>query len=269
MNYRHLVFVFVAISALAGCVNPYDRFYQPAPQNLMSNVQFLPPSGEPRIGTLSAVPKHDVNAMFEQGYGVIGGVSFNEPAANEQQLLSQAKKVGAEVVLVASKYRNTVNGAMPITTPTTSTSFSNGTANAFGSGGFATGTYSGMTTTYGSQTSYIPYSVDRYDQGALFFAPLTRTGLGIKAGAPTDEQKQKADTNKLQVIDAVRKDSPAFNADILPGDLVVSVDGRPAYYPQSVHEALALAAASTKPVEFVLLRNGKRITKEIKIPESW
>src|SRR5450631_1567403 len=84
------------------CVSPYDRFYQPVPQNPSSIVHFLPPSGEPRIAALSAEPNNDVKAMFQEGYGVIGRASFNGPMANQQQLMSQAKKVGAEVVLVAS-----------------------------------------------------------------------------------------------------------------------------------------------------------------------
>jgi hypothetical protein len=51
---------------------------------------------------------------------------------NSQSPGRQAKKVGAAIVIVMSKYQSTTTGSMPITTPTTSTAYNSGTASAFG-----------------------------------------------------------------------------------------------------------------------------------------
>lgn len=205
--------------------------------------------------------------MFEQGYVLVGWVSFDGPEASHDEALEQAHKVGAEIVLVRSAYRNTVTGSIPITTPTASTSYTGGTVSAYGAGGYASGAYSGTTTTYGTQTTEIPYSVDRYDQQALFFAPMVRKGIGIQGAPATDEQKQSAGTNHIFVVAAVRNGSPAFRADILPGDIVLTVAGQPVYDSESFHAALLNSEAA--PIDVVLLRAGVRTTKRIQVPTVW
>ena len=205
--------------------------------------------------------------MYENGYVPVGSSSFVGPAQAASGAITQAKKVGAEIVVLYSKYQSTATGAIPITTPTQQTSFTSGTVNAFGSAGFGTGTYQGTTTTYGSQTTYVPFSVDRYDQAALYFAPAERKGLGVQFAAMTDQQKQQAATNQGVAVVSVRKESPAFRADILPGDIVLTVGGQSTYDGPSAVRAIAAATASE--TEVVLFRNGQRLSKKLTIPSEW
>jgi hypothetical protein len=202
--------------------------------------------------------------MYEEGYGLVGVSSFVGAAQHEKGAIKQAKKVGAAVVLITSKYRNTETGALPITTPTTQTSYTSGTMNAFGTGGSAFGNYMGTTTTYGSQTTYVPYSVDKYEQAALYFAPLAHKGFGFMLDRPTDEQKRTTGTNQgLQVL-AVRRGSPAFTADVLPGDVLLAIDGQGVADMDAVRSELARGAG--REAELRLSRGGTQITKKVPLP---
>ncbi len=182
------LWIFLIVNCLGGCTNGYEQFYKPTPGLANSLIHVQPFSGEPRLASNSGDVKRDIRAMYEQGYVLVGVSDFVGAAANQSGAIAQAKKVGAAVVLISSKYQNTVSGALPLTLPTATTSYSSGTVNAFGSGGSATGNYSGMTTTYGTQTTYIPYSIDKYEQAAFYFAPLERAGFGVMLNPLTDDE---------------------------------------------------------------------------------
>jgi hypothetical protein len=72
--------------------------------------------------------------------------------------------------------------------PTTQTTTTNVYGNTFGSGGF--NTFSGManTTTYGTQTTYIPYNVDRFDYVATYWAKMKPGIVGVQMVNLSDEQ---------------------------------------------------------------------------------
>ena len=196
------------------------------------------------------------------------GVYAGAPQQGEEKAIDQAEKIGAAYILLASKYQSTVRGTMPITTPTTSTTYNSGTVSAYGSGGYANGMYSGTSTTYDTQTTYIPYSVDRYEQAALFFKPLARIGLGVKLGLLSDADKQRLQSNKGMRVEAVRKGSPAFAADILPGDIVISIGGKPTYDLDSTKAAVI--ATRGHEADYVLFRQSKLLTKKITVPnDTW
>lgn len=248
---------------LLGCQNPYSKFYKSTiPSGAAS--ELLPATGDPRIESGSGDPKADIRRMFEDGYALVGIASFVGPAQHESEAITQARNAGAAVVIPSSKYRNTVSGAMPVALPTTSTSYSSGTVNAYGAGGSAFGNYSGSTTTYGTTTTYIPFSVDKYDQVGLFFAALKPRGLGVLFLPLTDQQRQLVGSNKGVQLVAVRKGSPAFLADILPGDLLLSMGDEPIYDVATFHAAV-LAAAGHATV-FHLIRGTTPVTKQVTIP---
>jgi hypothetical protein len=266
---RNWILAALAAMTLAGCVSPYQEFYEPAREGAF----VIPTTEEPMEIPSSGDLKQDVRLMYQEGYGLIGSSGFNAPLADRAGAIAQAKKIGANRFIVEAKYRGTRSGVMPITTPTTSTSYTSGTVTS--SGGYYSGlgnsaSYSGITTTYGSETTYVPYSVDRYEQHALYFGPLPRKGLGIFFASPTEEARQLAGTNKGYQVMLVRRGSPAFRADILPGDLVVSIGGRD-MTEQGDYRA-AQAANYGRETEFVIYRGADRIVKKLRFPaqdETW
>ena len=109
----------VAIAAaLTACASPYEKFYQPRAIGQASG--FAPVTDEPRLIT-GGDSKRAVLDMYEEGYGLIGVSDFVGPAGKTDGALKQAKKVGAAIVVVMSKYQSTASGAMPLTLPTTTT----------------------------------------------------------------------------------------------------------------------------------------------------
>ena len=259
-----LILIGCACLILAACANGYSQYYTPVP--VSSTVPVQPFTGEPTVIASSGNPSNDVDAMYTRGFGPIGSASFNGPLRGIAGAIDQAKKVGAQYVVVSQQFAQTVSGVIPITTFSPQTTYTSGTVNAYGSGGFATGNYNGTSTTYNQQTTYIPYSVQRYDQRAIFFGPLARQGIGMRLVEITPQDAERLGTEKGVKITAVRRGSPAFEADILPGDILTLVGGRPV---NDQAEAVAqLQAAYGSDVVVSLLRGGNVIAKTIHLPPN-
>jgi S1-C subfamily serine protease len=258
---RQLVVAAVCL-ALGACASDYSRFYSPAPAATLA--QIAPFSGEPTVVASTGNVRSDVDLMFTRGFGPIGISDFNGPVRGVAGAVAQGKTVGAQYVVVSREYANTVQGAIPMTTLVPQTTYSNGTVNAFGSGGYATGTYNGTSTTYSQETSYIPFSVARYDQKAVYFGPLVRAGVGVRTVEISPEDAQRLGTQKGVIVSAVRRGSPAFDADILPGDVLVQVGSQTVFDPEGANTALHGAYGSDPVV--TILRNGQTIQKTLHLP---
>jgi len=255
-------FLAVFIMLLAGCANPYAKFYRGVPDaRLIPNYEMA--QGDLQIYGTDNFDR-DTRALMRRGYSPIGQATFNAPAhkVSESQLRQQAEKIGAHAVLVSSKHTNTVSGAMPLTIPQTTTSYSSGTATAYGAGGVVNAYGSGTTTTFGSQTMMMPYSIARSDFSALFFAKR-KMRLGVYPRPVDDETRRRLQTNAGVSVLEVAEGSPAFAADILPGDVVLVIGTDSV---QSVqHFSKLLDKYQGQTTVFSIDRDGKHIEKSIEI----
>jgi hypothetical protein len=252
--------VVVTALLLAACANPYEKFYHGTPDG-----RALPgyqASAAPIQLYSTDNFARDVQLLQSKGFGVIGNSSFNagSNAVSERQVRSQAEKVGAQVVLVSSKYTNTVTGAVPLNLPQTSTSYSTGTATAYGPAGTATAYGSGTTTTYGTQTVMMPYSIDRSDFGAVYMAKF-KTRIGVMVEALDDQTRKRLDTNFGVRVRVVIEGSPAYAAGIFPGDVLLAISGESV---QSVDYFRTMVPKySGQLVKINLDRDGTRIEKSV------
>ena len=209
--------------------------------------------------------------MVEDGYGMIGYSSFTGPKFDENQAINQAKQVKASVVVVYSKYFDTKTGMRPLVLPDVKTSVSSGQAtaygSAFGSGGYASGSATaygtGTTTTYGTKTIYTPYSIDRFEQGATYWVKTKGQITGIFPRDLPPEIRQKIGSNKGVLVLAVVKQSPAFSADILRGDIIKKVNN--IEITDIKHYFQVMVSNANKKVTITVLRDGKEIVKEVKL----
>ncbi len=256
---RRLVLVLL-LGVVGGCANNFARFYQGMPDarirpGYISSVEPV------RIYSSEDLQK-DVRALMSKGYIAVGQSSFNADASsvNQSQLLEQASKVGAHVVLVRSRYTHTESGVMPLTLPKTTTSYSSGTATAYGPGGSVTAYGSGTTTTYGSQTTYIPYSSQRSDFNAVYLVRI-KGRLGFYAIALDDDTRRKLGSNAGVRVDVVVEDSPAFVNDVLPGDIVLKFNDATIRSPEHYQELLN--AYSGDAVNLTIHRDGTTLTKKL------
>lgn len=251
-----------AMALLAGCANPVAQSYQG-----MTDVRSRP-AYDASVSGVEIYTTDDFERdrlrLARRGFFPIGQSTFNAAASsvNEAQVREHASAIGAHIVLLSSRHSHTVTGATPLTVPVRSTSFSSGMATAHGPAGTAQAYGTGTTTTHGSQTVMVPYSVARSDFAMLFFAK-NKSLAGIAVVAPDDATKQRLQTNVGARVESVVDDSPAFFADILPGDVVLSIDGAPVTE-RSFYGLVRQHAG--RRVAFELDRGGTRLTKDVQIP---
>jgi hypothetical protein len=259
-----LFFFFLILNSI-GCANPYANFYfdltggadlTTAPNVVLSN-------DEPRL-TRGSNPDDDFINMLESGYSCIGYSSFNAGNVSDYGAISQAKQVHAEIVLYYSKYSNTVSGSLPLTVPNTQTSSTTYGGSVYGNRGYS-GRYSGTATTktYGSDTVYVPYSVNRYDYFASYWVKDSPPIFGTHVRDLTPELRRKIGSNKGLLIIAVINGSPAFNADILGGDILKTIDDIEIFNIENFQEALERYAG--REVFVTIFREDKEIVKKIKL----
>lgn len=263
---RHTLIGAIALLAISGCaVNGFEKYYMPDPgsEAVYSNPRFEHYNGEPKIYAYSNDPRSDNLRAEEDGYVQIGISSFYGPPATmtKADLIAQAAHVHAALVLVHSQYKDTVSGAIPWTVqnpPQISTVRSNGTVNSFGPGGYATGTYSGQSTitTPGGFTTYqIPYSVSRNDTVATFWVhqDMSKVSLGVLYGPLPDAVSTKLQRNTGIIVLSVVRGTPAFDANILRGDVILKIAGEDVINPQGFSQQLTDLSGQT--VKLQLLRD--------------
>jgi hypothetical protein len=158
---KSLVWLFT-IFLLGGCASSYKEFYKSA------SPEFLQRVAARRVGIPPVVPIIErtqltnsqtvLDAYTKRGYVMIGSSSFNSGGPQtDDAAIQQAKEVGADIVLILNpKYTESETRAVPISIPTTTTSYSSGTATAYGPSGPITAYGTGTTTTYGTTTNYVP-----------------------------------------------------------------------------------------------------------------
>lgn len=253
---------------LAGCASGYTRFYQPAqwatPEAIASS----------RAGSAPAIPIIErsqpgnpqlvLDAYAKRGYVMIGHSTFNSGMPEpEDSAIALGQEVGADLVLILNpRYTGSVTSAMPVTTPTTTTSHTSGSATAYGPSGTVTAYGTGTTTTYGSTTNYVPYTVHRTDYGAVFFIKK-RSILGAITRDLNDTERQEFQSNKGAVVRLVVDGTPAFDADILVGDVITAIDGQSVSSPKALSDLLGARAG--KLIALSIVRRGQHIKKSVQL----
>jgi len=250
-----------SLCVFSGCINPYGQFYTDytGGVNVLENPNIIAPTDEPKLIQGSNI-ENDRILMFENGYSLIGVSSFNAANVNQNAAIEHAKKVHADTVIVYSQYTNTESGSMPLTMPNTQTSYHSGSIYGSG-GGFAN--YSGYSTTYGTQTTYVPYNIMRYDYCATFWVKIKSPSLGVYFDNLTDELRGKIESNKGVYITVVIKDSPAFNADLLRGDVIRKLNDTEVI--DATHLVKLIAENKGQQIKLEIFRNDKTIIKQIRL----
>ena len=266
MNCRSLLPI-VALSLVllvGGCASGYKEFYTPAQgatSEKIAELRVAPPPTTPIVERAQPTDgKTVMDAYLKRGYAVLGSSMFNSgQAVSEDAAILQGKEVGADLVLILNPtYTGSVTASVPIATPTTSTSYSTGSATVYGANGSVTAYGSGTTTTHGTKTTYIPMTVHRSDYGAVFFVKR-RFELGVGTRDLNDSERQALQSNKGAVVGMVVDGTPAFDADILVGDVLTTIDG---LVIQNADSFIALQHERRgKHVALSILRRGQRIEK--------
>lgn len=220
-----------------------------------------PSSANPRIYTGQTV-EEDANNLIRSGFIQVGYSNFNASAANVSDAVEQAKAVSAEVVVVYTKHTNTLQGNYDYYLPDTKTSTTLSNGNVYGDVNLS---YSGTdtTTTYESKKYTVPYTVNRYDYLATYWAKGKRLRLGVRLNPLSPEIRQEIGSNKGVVIANVMDNSPAFMADILEGDILKKINSDEILDVKSGLDIIAKHAGER--IVMTLIRNSKIITKNVQL----
>ena len=210
---------------LAGCATSgYQQFYQSyGDVTPAEEVEFLPEGGEPELYQVN-VKEVDmaVKTLRARDYVPIGHSSFNGDYEDVANAKAQAKRLKAVAVIVGAEYTNTQMSTVPLSMPTTQTTYGSGMVSA----GSTYGTYSGSSTTYGSTIVPVTMQQHRYDQSAVYFVKGHRKyRFGLQFSDLKPEQRQALGRNTGAVVDVVVEKTPAFYANLLEGDIIIAVDG--------------------------------------------
>jgi len=260
-----VLLVIAAAFVVTGCATGYSQFYTPYPNTeQVAERRIGPPPAQPAAERAGGDVEALMSTYMRRGFAPIGYSSFNSGMAeSDANAIAQAAKVGADlVVIIDPRHTETRTASIPVTTPTTTTSQTSSTATVYGSGGSATGYGNSTTTTYGTKTTYVPMTVNRFDYGAIYFVK-TRPIFGAYFRDLNDTERRELQTNKGAYITIVVDNSPAYDVDVLVGDVIISFGG------SSVNGAAGLMDLITRnrgqEVTVSILRNGGTVNKTIRL----
>jgi len=263
---KTIVALGVTLALLTACANGFEKYYRPAPPAALALAapSLVPPPPKPAVYMHSADMQADGKRLLENGYVFIGESSFYGPAtrSNQEQAVTQGKKVGASVVLFKSEYMDTRSGVIPYTVANPAVvSTVNTSGTVYGNGGSASYSGTGTVTTPGGYSTYaIPYSVDRNNFYASYWAKRdpNKIHLGMFYRPLDDATRHRLETKIGLQVAIVIRGTPAFNANFLEGDILLKISGRDITDAQSLNAELTQLAGQR--VTFDLLRGDQART---------
>lgn len=107
-------------------------------------------------------------------------------------------------------------------------------------------------------------TINRFDKLAVYYAEVPKKGAGLMTRELNAQEISQFETARGFVVRAVRDGSPAYNADMLPGDIVLKINGLPAD-----RTAWNTAMATNQPIKIELFRNGSMRQLELVVPVDW
>lgn len=226
---KHL-FITLGI-VLSGCAQLYSQYYtdNTGGKDISKIAEVATTGPELRKG-------NDVNAetikMLEDGYLLLGSSNFYGQKIDESQAIEQAKKVKASIVIIYSKHKDTIYESTPP-----------------------------LLLLFGG--IYTQTNIDRFDQSATYWAKRKPAILGILPVELTPEARKKAGSNKGILIGTVVKQTPAYSAEIINGDVLRKIDNTEINDVPSFTSLIHQKAGNK--VTILLTRDGKEIVKEVKL----
>lgn len=256
------IFIILFSIIIAGCttMNPYNKYYTDYLKGqTVSSFPFLIPSGgEVEVYSTDNMDR-DGLIMWENGYKIIGHSSFNATNVNNSKAIKHAKNIGAQIVLLYSQYTHSEIRSIPFTSYDTITSNTQITGDLWGS---ATTT----TTTTVRKTTYIPYSVLKYDYLATFWVKTKTPILGTLNEDLSIELRQQIERNKGVYVRVVVKGTPAFNYGIIPGDVIIQIGNTEINNAQHFQNLLLNNAG--KEMELIIVRKGEKKIIKVNLNEK-
>lgn len=268
-----VVLVLISVLSLAGCAgNGYKNFYKPfADAKKIPNVQLLGENETPTIYSSNDLSR-DSKIARSRLYIPIGVSSFNGEMASQSDVVDHARSIGASLVLVNSKFTETREITTPLFIPNHQTTTYSGTTNGTIKGAYGNTNYNsdtnGSATTYGTTVVPITKYQQRFTQQAVFFVKFIgkKPRFGVQLVDLTPELRTKYQRNTGALVEIVTEETPAFEANILPDDIIIEFNGAAVISPKQFIELLQSFDINGGNCAVKVLRDGgeKSIILQIK-----
>lgn len=233
----YLLLLLPLLLILSGCASGYSKFYnQRTDGELAYNLETLKENQTPIIVKTNDLWS-EVERYLSKNFSVIGQSHFNGEMESDENIISQAKDVKATIVVQTSSFVTTQLVSTPLFTPN-------------GIGGL-------NATTINNQQM-------RYNQDAVFMAKRTKKPRFGAVGADlTPDQKKQYGRNTGVLISFTVEESPAFDANILPGDLLIGIGGNNVQNGEHAGHLLDAVSKTADKIIFKIIRNN--IEKDIEL----
>jgi hypothetical protein len=253
----------VGLLVLAGCANPYQQHYstqvERAPQS--EAVPLIAAQGPPQLVTTTSM-RDDAIKLLEEGYLPIGRSEFKSNNMYASSALQQGERVGAAVVVIKHKHLGREVQSVPmhewipdrrITTTETRRSVDS-------EGRYRLTHLSEATTVIEGEyeTRWVPQAVDTFEFVATFWKKAHPPRFGVLVSEPSQELRKRIGSNRGVEIKAVVRDSPAYYADLLRGDIILKLEKTDIYGTTGFFEQVQKLAGREVTVSF--MRDGKSQT---------
>lgn len=272
---RSLLVIYIIV--LTGCAqNGYRKFYQPyfnpqtPPPAIAGDLKYLSPDDTPQIYSSNDLGR-DVLIARSKYWLPIGYSSFNGAMGTQDQIVSEAKALGAAMVLVNSSFTENRTITTPLFIPNNQTTYYNGTTNGQiyannGNSANYNSSTTGSATTYGTTVIPLTSVQARYDQTAVYFVHFTKKlKFGIAPAPLTAELRSKYERNTGALVELVYENTPAFNANILPGDIITELDGKSVEGPAEFNKVFSEVHPTNGLLPVKILRNGIEKTINVQL----
>ena len=212
------------------------------------------------------VAENTYRDMLESGFVYKGHSGWYGPAQNVSYAKTHAVNIGASHIIITNKLLNTETKNIPLTLPDVKTTYQSGNYGGYSSGSYGgyaysgsdSGSYSGTSTTYGTKTTYIPVTTNTHETHAYYFVKEDTSQYRFGAhllNVSSDMSLQIGMNGGVQLI--VIRNTPAYYADFISGDVIVEVSGKRIAGNEDLRKRLS---ASNSLETFKVYRNGDFVT---------
>ncbi len=238
-SFMRLTFLLSLLLVLSGCASGYSKFYtQRISDDDYNHLETLKEGQTPIIIKTDDL-RREGDRYAAKNFALIGVSDFNGAMESDDNIINQAITVKATHVLQTSKFVTTQGYSTPLVMPN--------------------GLNGGLNVTS------MNHQQMRYDQAALFLAKSTRKlRIGVGYTDLTPDERKQYERNVGVVIRNVVEGTPAFNANIIAGDLVIGIDGKSVQGQEHTGQLLTAIPPTAEKVIFKIIRNN--IEKDIEVP---
>ncbi len=227
---------------------------------MFTNPKYEHPTSDAKIYSYSGDTESGKLRAQEEGYEYLGMSSFYgySEAASREKIIKQAKKVGASMVLVQSKYKDTLSGVVPA--PPTG-------YDSQQYGALANSKYSAAPQGQ-KMSNAIPYTATRYDIVGTFWVhrDMNQVYLGVVAASLPQDVRTRLQRNTGVIAFVVMRGTPAFNANILRNDVILRIGGEDVTDPQGFTEQVNKFTGQTVEIELMRGDTPKTVTVTLNRP---